>query len=181
MSYNLLKLLTVPKVILRMLLRVSINLKEEGGGGEKKKKVGGKTPNTWPTLCLLELPSHLRSKVCLEHWILLRVAEAVGRQVRAATLSSILKYIFNLVSIYLSCENIQILITICGNWLFSLDGMQSFDLQLCQTLERVRLLYLSFIHSLVMFPCRKILLYVNLSIQMQDLDLMKINLRVPKT
>lgn len=151
-------------------------------GVEKKKKVGGGgNPNTWPTLCLLELPSHLRSKVCLEHWMLLRVAEAVGRQVRAATLSSILKYILNLVSIYWSCENIQILITICGNWLVSLDGMRSFDLQLCQTLERVRLLYLSFIHSLVMFPSRKILLYVNLSIQMQDLELMKINLHVPKT
>lgn len=156
MSYNLLKLLTESKVILRMLLRVSINLKEERGGwGEKEKSGGEKSPNTWPTLCLLELPSHLRSKVCLEHWMLLRVAEAVGRQVRAATLSSILKYIFNLVSIYWNCENIQILITVCGNWLFPLDGMWSFDLQLCQTLERVRLLYLSFVHSLVMFPSRK--------------------------
>lgn len=42
MSYNLLKLLTVSKVILRMLLRVSINLKEERGGrGEKEKSRGG--------------------------------------------------------------------------------------------------------------------------------------------
>lgn len=45
MSYNLLKLLTVSKVILRMLLRVSINLKEERGGrGEKEKSRGGGEP-----------------------------------------------------------------------------------------------------------------------------------------
>lgn len=62
-----------------------------------------------------------------------------------------------------------------------LDGMRSFDMDFYQTLDSIRLLYLSFIQFSDFFLQKKKILYVNLNIQMQDLELMKTNLHISKT